>query len=108
MIAKHLPLAAVALLAATTALPAAAQVRLFEHAEFQGRSFSADRDVRDLERQGFNDLASSAVVRGGRWVVCTDARFGGTCVTLRPGRYRNFESMGINDQVSSVRRLDGR
>lgn len=106
MTVPRILLAAVALVATTTALPAAAQLRLYEHADFRGRSFSADRNVRDLERHGFNDLASSAVVQGGRWVVCSDARFGGTCITLRPGRYRNFDAMGINDQISSVRRLD--
>lgn len=94
--------------AALVSIPAAAQIRLYEHADFRGRSIETDTQIRDLERRGFNDAASSAVVSGGRWLVCTDAGFGGSCTTLRPGRYRNFEPMGINDQISSIRRVGRR
>ena len=41
---------------------AAAQVTLFEHDGFQGRSFSTSQPVNNLERSGFNDRASSVAV----------------------------------------------
>ena len=89
------------------ATAASAQVTFYEHEGFQGRSFSADRPVGNFERSGFNDRASSVVVRGGWWEACEDRRFGGQCVTLRPGNYANLAAMGLNDRVSSVRPIDG-
>jgi uncharacterized protein YcfJ len=62
--------------------------------------------VANLERHGFNDRASSAVVDRGTWQVCEDARFGGDCVVLRPGEYRSLGAMGLNNMVSSVRPVD--
>jgi len=83
--------------------PMPAQITFYEHDGFQGQSFSTDKEVRNFERFGFNDRASSAVVFGTRWEVCEDTRFSGRCVVLRPGRYPSLGAMGLNDRVSSVR-----
>jgi hypothetical protein len=99
---------AVAVVATCAAVGASAEVRFFERDGFAGRSFTADRQVGNLERFGFNDRASSVVVRGGRWQVCEDARFTGRCVVLRPGRYPDLHAMGLNNQISSVRPVSGR
>ncbi len=80
-------------------------ITFYEHDGFQGRSFTTDRDIGDFSRVGFNDRASSVEVRGERWEVCEDARFGGRCLILRPGRYANLSSMGMNDRISSVRAI---
>jgi hypothetical protein len=90
-------------LCAAAGAAAAQQVRFFEHDAFRGRSFTSNNPVRDFSRIGFNDRASSVVVRGGPWEVCSDARFGGRCVMLRPGRYGSLSAMGLNDRVSSAR-----
>lgn len=82
---------------------AAAQVTFYEHEGFQGRSFTAEKQIGNLERFGFNDRASSVVVLRDRWEICEDARFSGRCVILRPGRYASLAAMGLNDRVSSVR-----
>ena len=82
---------------------AAAQVTFYEREGFQGRSFTAEKEIRNFERFGFNDRASSVVVLRDRWEVCEDARFSGRCVVLRPGRYPSLAAMGLNDRVSSVR-----
>ncbi len=84
---------------------AGAQVTFYEHDGFHGRTFTTDRGIWNFERWGFNDRASSAVVRGGSWEVCTDARFNGRCVVLREGNYPSFRTMGLNDRVSSVREI---
>jgi hypothetical protein len=94
--------------AALATFQASAQVRLYEHDRFAGRSVDVARSTGDLSRLGFNDLASSAIVRGGKWTLCEHARFGGHCVTLRPGRYPSLSAMGLNDRVSSVRHADER
>jgi len=85
------------------AVQATAQVTFYEDRDFQGRAFTASGPVWNFDRMNFNDTASSAVVRSGEWQVCEDARFEGRCVILRPGNYRNFREMGINDEISSVR-----
>ena len=85
------------------AAQALAQVTVYEQEGFAGRSVTTDRQVANLQRSGLNDLASSAVVVGGRYEVCDDVRFRGRCVVLRPGRYPSLAAMGLNDRVSSVR-----
>ena len=88
------------------ATPALAQITFYEHDEFQGRSFTSQNTLPDLKRSGFNDLASSAVVRNGRWEICEDADFGGRCTVLRPGQYPALSTMGLNDKLSSVRSVN--
>jgi hypothetical protein len=61
--------------------------------------------VQNLQYSGFNDQASSAIIRGGRWQICTDAYFRGRCVTLDPGNYGSLGAMGLNDRISSVREV---
>ena len=82
---------------------AAADVVFYELEGFEGRSFTTARRVRSLDNQGFNDRASSADVRSGRWEVCDSDRFGGRCMVLREGKYPSLAAMGLNDRVSSVR-----
>jgi uncharacterized protein YcfJ len=99
---------ALALTALTVAAQAVAQVTFYEHEGFEGRSFTTDRPVEDLQRRGLNDRASSAVVMDGRWEVCEGPRFDGRCVVLRPGRYPSLAAMGMNDRVSSLRTVNRR
>jgi uncharacterized protein YcfJ len=82
---------------------AAAQVVFYEREGFEGRSFSTEQAVGNLQRSGFSDRASSVVVLQNRWEVCENARFSGRCVVLRPGRYPSLAALGLNDRVSSVR-----
>jgi len=86
--------------------PVAAQMTFFEREGFAGRSFAIEEPVINLQRAGFNDRASSAVVVGERWEVCNDTRFRGTCLVLRPGRYPSLAAVGLNDRISSVRVVD--
>jgi len=88
------------------AAQAAAQVTFYEREGFQGRSFSTDRPIRNLERQDYNEQASSAIVEAGRWQVCEEPRFEGRCVVLRPGRYESLRRMDMNNRISSVRPVD--
>src|SRR5438105_15814557 len=61
------------------ATQAAAQVTSYEREDFRGRAFTADRRIGNLDRMGFDDKASSAVVESGRWQVCEDPGFRGRC-----------------------------
>jgi uncharacterized protein YcfJ len=87
------------------AAQASAQVTFYENEGFQGRTFSTQQRVGNLERSGFSDRASSVVVAGQRWQACEDIRFVGRCTVLRPGQYPSLQAMGLNDRISSVRPL---
>ena len=94
---------ALAVAALAVATQAAAQITFYEREDFAGRTFTAENQVGNFERAGFNDRASSAVVLRGRWEVCDDAGFRGRCVILRPGRYASLAALSMNNSISSVR-----
>jgi uncharacterized protein YcfJ len=98
-------LGVVGLVAATTAT---AQVTLYSRDGFHGEQFTANGTVRNLERFGFNDRAGSAVVNGGNWQACEDANFSGRCVILQPGEYPTLDRMGLDNEISSIRPVEGR
>ncbi len=91
--------------AARNTAPAAAtpQVTFYENEGFTGRSFVTDKLVKNLNRNQFNDRASSVVVVGGPWELCENNQFKGRCVVLRQGQYPSMMAMRLNDRVSSVR-----
>ncbi len=97
-----------ALATVAIAVQASAQVTLYERENFQGDSFTTRKQVRDLDRFGFNESAASAVVAGDaweRWQLCESARFGGRCVVLAPGQYPTLQAMGLNGRVASVQAM---
>ncbi|GMU73680.1 MAG: beta/gamma crystallin family protein [Burkholderiales bacterium] len=96
---------AAGLAALSVAGASSAQIALYENEGFSGRNYSSSHSVSNLADSGFNDRASSAIVRGGRWQICADAYFAGRCTTLGPGEYPSLEAMGLSNRVSSVRSL---
>ena len=95
-------LAAAAALMATVAF--AGEVTLFRDRDFHGERMTLQRAAPDLERIGFNDTASSIIVRDGVWEACTDHYFRGRCVQLQPGEYRNL-SASLDNSISSLREI---
>lgn len=87
---------------------AAAQITLYEGEGFHGRSMTVNDRVWNLNREGFNDRASSIIVERGRWELCEHARFEGRCVILRRGSYPSLRQVGLNNRISSIRPADGR
>ena len=94
---------ALAVAGVAVATQASAQITFYEREGFQGQSFTAEKQIGNFDRYGFNDRASSVEVLRDRWEVCEDARFSGRCVVLRPGRYPSLAAMGLNNRISSVR-----
>jgi hypothetical protein len=84
---------------------AAQDIVFFNGNDFNGRRFSANASVQNLNEAGFNDRASSVVVNRGTWQLCTDAYFRGRCVTLQPGQYPSLAQVGLANQISSAREL---
>ena len=107
--AKLLLLCALAVSGQAIAQPAPAKgaptITFFQQDGFGGRWFSTDRAIRNFNRFGFNDVANSVKVRGGRWEVCTAPRFEGRCVVLRRGDYPSLREAGLEDRISSARPL---
>ena len=85
----------------------AAEITLWEGPGFRGRSFSASQSVPNFADVGFNDRASSVIVRNGNWQLCSDNYYRGRCVTLRAGEYGSLTAMGLENAVSSIRELGG-
>jgi Beta/Gamma crystallin len=84
-----------------------ADIVLFQDDNFDGEPFALKESASNLAREGFNDKASSVIIKHGEWELCNDKNFGGQCVLLQPGRYPSLRQMGLNDKVSSVRRAHG-
>lgn len=83
-----------------------AEITFYEGENFHGRAFSTEKQIPNLNKAGYNNQASSVIVDEGRWVVCEDKHFKGHCVILRRGSYGTLRGMGLNNQVSSVRRAE--
>jgi len=78
-------------------------VILFTDANFGGPEIALDGNMRSLSDVGFNDRASSMIIREGRWELCQDSDFRGQCAVYGPGRYPGLDRM--NDRLSSIRRV---
>lgn len=94
------------LLLTLAAAPALAQITVYDHPNYEGRSVSTQQGIADLRNSGLNDRGSSVVVRSQRWEICNDRNFQGRCMVLRPGQYPSLEAMGMDDQISSVRMVN--
>ena len=84
----------------------AADLTLYTDGDFQGRPLNVVIDLPQLGSLNFNDRASSVVIEKGAWILCSDEDFAGKCVTLEPGRYGSLKELGLDDNVTSVRRRD--
>jgi uncharacterized protein YcfJ len=85
--------------------PPDGDIVFFEHPGFHGRDLNVGGQIDDFQQVGFNDRASSVIVFEGRWEVCEHPGFYGRCMILRPGRYPDLRAMGMDDMISSVRRV---
>jgi len=92
-------------LAGCAAAAAAQEITLFEGDNFSGRRFAVNGAMPNLDQTGFNDRASSVIVRGGTWQLCSDAYYRGNCVTLQPGNYPTLAAMGLSNRLSSLREI---
>lgn len=91
-----------ALVLGTTVAAQGAEITLYEHDNFGGMQMTLRGYTPNFARTGFNDRVSSLVVTSGRWELCTDAEFKGTCVTFTPGEYPTIDKR-LNDRFSSAR-----
>ena len=91
--------------AVASAAAGAGELTLFSGPGFHGRDLTLRSATRDLRELGFNDRASSMIVRSGRWEVCVDANFRNECRVYEPGQYDDLERIG--NAISSAREVGG-
>ncbi len=87
--------------------PQRSAIALFADGDFYGPFLGFDDDVPDLSRYNFNDTASSILINSGRWLVCADRDYRGTCEVLDAST-RDLNTIALNDRITSLRRYDGR
>jgi len=102
---KPFAIAALGLACSFVATLATAQVTLYQNERFYGPTFTTNGQVPNLDRQGFNNRASSIIVDRGDWQVCEESNFRGRCIVLRAGQYPSLGAMGLNNRISSLRRV---
>ena len=78
-------------------------VELYGQPAFRGRSVQLEGDSADLSEHRFDGRASSMIVFGGTWQVCSQPRYEGRCSVYGPGRYPELAS--LDDRISSVRQV---
>jgi len=84
----------------------AADLTLYADDDYQGRALNVVIDERELSVRNFDKRASSVVVEKGAWVLCSGEDYAGQCVTLEPGRYPSLQALGMDNNITSVRRRD--
>ena len=77
-------------------------IELFGQSGFLGRSVTIEHSVPNFDQVGFNDRATSLIVREGTWQLCSDGGFSGTCRVFEPGRYADI-GPGLAREISSAR-----
>ena len=78
-------------------------VELFDGPDFSGRAVRIHGDVPSLYKRGFDDQASSMVIREGAWQVCTGDGYEGRCRVLHPGEYADLR--GFDNHIGSLKRV---
>lgn len=89
--------------AAASPISHAGELTLFSRDGFDGREMTLRSAAPNLADSGFNDRASSMIVRSGRWELCEDAGFEGRCVVYEQGEYPTLER--FDDRISSAREI---
>ena len=80
-----------------------AELVIYDHRNFTGRSFSTRTNVDNLAGKDFNDRAMSMIIYAGRWQLCSDANYVGRCAVFGPGQYEHLQD--LNNQLSSIKRI---
>ena len=82
----------------------AAEVTLYEHADFAGTQLILRGWTPDIACVGFAARASSVVVSSGRWELCSEADFKGFCQTFTRGEYPLLDGR-LNNRITSAREI---
>lgn len=96
----------IGILMAAAGSAAADSITLYQRDNYGGRRLTVESATTSIANAGFNDRAYSAVVHDGRWEICYDTDFRGSCGVLEPGAYPELGAYA--GRISSLRPIDGR
>ena len=82
--------------------PVAPVVFIYRDYNFEGPTLVLTGSCSNFVDIGFNDTASSVIVKKGTWIFCEHVDYKGKQITLGPGSYKTIDTLG-NDVLSSVR-----
>jgi hypothetical protein len=81
-------------------------VKVFAETNYRGSNETVFDDTADFRDLGLNDQISSIEIPAGEvWEICQDINFSNRCDVLNRS-VSNLASMGWNDRISSMRRLE--
>lgn len=80
-----------------------AELVIYDHRSFTGRSFGTRTSIDNLTSKDFNDRAMSMIIHAGRWQLCSDANYVGRCAVFGPGQYEHLQD--LNNRLSSIKRI---
>jgi hypothetical protein len=83
----------------------AGELTLFAGEGFRGPSVTLRDGSNNFVDLGFNDRASSMIVRSGQWEVCEHRDFQGACAVFGPGEYPRLAR--FENAISSARQVGG-
>lgn len=78
-----------------------AQITLYSDTGFRGTSVTLTGDQVNFSKLKFNDKARSAEVKGGVWLLCSDANFRGGCEYIDRS-VRNLGEVNLSGNISSA------
>jgi Beta/Gamma crystallin len=96
----------IGILMASAGSAAAESITLYQRDNYGGRRLTVEAATPSIAKTGFNDRAFSAVVHEGRWEICYDTDFRGSCGVLDPGAYPELGAYA--GRISSLRPFDSR
>ncbi|MFC3070661.1 beta/gamma crystallin-related protein [Phenylobacterium soli] len=81
-----------------------AMATVYEGTGYRGRPLRLYGPIQDLHRSGLNDRVRSIRIerRSGPWLVCTEANYGGRCVTIDRST-PDTRMFGMSESISSLR-----
>jgi len=82
----------------------AAEIILFEDANFGGEQLTLRGSTPQIAETGFNERAGSLVIVSGRWEMCSEPNFRGSCTTLTRGEYASLDRR-LAGRISSAREV---
>lgn len=82
----------------------AAEITLYEEANFGGEQLTLRGNTPNIGETGFHDHAASVVVGSGRWELCSEPHFKGTCATFTRGEYAALDAR-FGGNVNSAREI---
>jgi hypothetical protein len=77
-------------------------ITLFAQDKYRGPSLQLILPANDLHDLGFANRTASFIVQSGTWMLCNQANFRGSCITVRQGKYPSSYHGGFARSIVSL------